>query len=226
MERRCSDYPISKLIQATLADSGLRGGEVAQKLGYRNAAGGFRAVDTWLETGTGNPDVLKRLVNGFGISLEAVNEAIQKTNDVFEAEEARQKAEREERERDTFQPYILIEVFNRVPDGITMLGVTSGIHIRFIYLGSRYAALSEDTWRRVRQKVQDHYAKNGGKIMFFGEISGYRFVPDWDQSWRLSVDGTILQHVPGHFEIPFGVSAGLRGRGRLPVLGSVKLTLI
>ena len=124
MERRCSDYPISKLLQATLAHSGLRGGEVAQKLGYRNAAGGFRAVDTWLETGTGNPDVLKRFVNGFGLSLEAVNEAIQKTNDVFEAEEARQKAEREERERDTFQPYILIEVSNRVPDGITILGVT------------------------------------------------------------------------------------------------------
>jgi hypothetical protein len=212
MERRSSDYPISKLIQSTLANSGLRGGEVAHKLGYRNVTGGLRAVDTWLQTGSGHPDALKRLVKEFGLSIETVNEALKKTNDLFQAEDKLAKAKREKRERERFKPYILIEVFNTIPSsGITILAWT-GVSVRFIYLDSTYAVLSEDTWSRVQQKVRDHYTQNGGKIMFFGAVSGYRFVPDWDQSWLLSVDGTILEHDPSHFEIPFRATVSLKGR--------------
>ena len=219
MERRSSDYPISKLIQAALASSGLRGGELAHKLGYRNVAGGLRALDTWLQTGSGHPDVLKRLMSEFGLSIETVNEAIQKTNDLFDAEERLEKAKREKRERERFQPYVLVEVFNRIPStGITFLA-WGAIRIRFIYLDSSYAVLSEDTWSRVQQKVRDHYIEKGGEILFFGAISGYRFVPDWDQSWMLSVDGSILEHDPGHFDIPFRPTVSLKGRA-LPFVKS------
>jgi hypothetical protein len=217
MERRSSDYPISKFIKAVIAQSELRGAEFMHTLGYRNAASGFRALDQWLDTGAGHPDVLKRLVNAFGVSVESINQAIQETNERFEVESARALAAWETRERARFSPYIHVEVFNTRPtNAITVLALTGGA-VRLIRLHVSYAVVSEDTLSRVQEIVREHYTRNEGKIMFFGEVSGYRFVPDWNQSWRLSVDGTILEHDEKHFVLPFRSGASLR-RDLLPPL--------
>src|ERR1035438_8752274 len=75
MSRCASHYQISQLIFWVFQESGLKRSHFAAGLGYRNITGGLRSLDAWLQTGTGDPLLIERLVQSYEVDLlEAAGE--------------------------------------------------------------------------------------------------------------------------------------------------------
>ena len=59
MSQSASQYPISKVIDRIMNDSGLRRSQFVQSLGYRSVQGGLRRLDEWLQEGHGDSGILE-----------------------------------------------------------------------------------------------------------------------------------------------------------------------
>lgn len=211
MTRRASHYPISLLVLDIFRNSGTKPSAFIHSIGYRNLNGGFRSLDEWLQSGSGNPEFLRRLVEAYGHAEELRN-ALMETAEVkrYEAELAAQETER--RERANFKPYIFVESSLRTPTFIAAAALT-GCSMKFIWLPEDCLGISElDLLMNVQRVVREHYRENTGQCLLFGEITGYRFVHTYDASIRLAIDGNVISREIGHFKIPLSVGVQIGGK--------------
>ena len=75
-----------------------------------------------------------------------------------------------------------------------------GLRMKLLKLPDDWLDLAPDECLVAVQKyVREYYAEKRGECMFFGRITGFRFVHSYDESTRLGIDGHIVAHEPGHF---------------------------
>ena len=206
MIRRTSKYPVSQLISEILHKSGPKPSEFIRSIGYRNVNGGFRALDQWLQTGSGDPNFVGRLVRVYGHAQELQN-ALTETGRMKRREAELAAIERERKERADFKPYIFVESSLQTPTFITAAALV-GCRMKFIRLPDQCLELSDtDQLLEVQDIVRRHYLENSGQCPLFGDITGYRFIQTYDMSIRLDIHGSVIARESGHFRIPLAVSA-------------------
>lgn len=211
MTRRTSKYPTSILICDILNNSGLKPAAFIRAIGYRNVNGGFRALDEWLQTGCGDPTFLRRLVTAYGRPDE-IRDMLIKTAEVKEHEAVLAAQEKKRHERLHFRPYVFVESSLRTPSSITIAGLL-GCRMKFIRLPDYCLEMrDEDQLTAVQDIVRRHYQENHGQCPLFGDITGYHFVNNYDESIRLAAHGSVISREVGHFEIPLHVGVRIGGK--------------
>jgi hypothetical protein len=203
---RCANhYSISGLIYQVLAESGTKRSLFIAGLGYRNIAGGLRSLDRWLQTGTGDPLLIERLVHVHPIDPTIVRRALAETDAQHKAEydEARRQQERWDREH--FRQCVFVETPVGVLQSSFTVAAIVAPSLKFIPVPEGLDTLPEpEQLRIVADVVRRHYTDRQGKLPLFGEIVGYRFVAAYDASIRLDIAGQVIERVAGHFVGPGG----------------------
>jgi hypothetical protein len=101
-------YPISKLLQQILTDSGLRRSQFIQAIGFKNQTKGLKRLDEWLGTGRGHKVCLERIVDRYHPDPAALQSALAETEAIHKHEYQAAVHEHEERERRLFRPFLWV----------------------------------------------------------------------------------------------------------------------
>ena len=88
-----------------------------QSLGYRRVNSALRALDHWLQTGSGDAEVLRRVQRVYGRAQE-VQQARLATEQLHAQERAVAAQEAERHARVRFQPYVYVETSEPRPSFI------------------------------------------------------------------------------------------------------------
>ena len=106
MPRCASHYSISRLIFQVQQESGLKRSTFIAGLGYGNITGGLRSLDRWLDSGTGDPLLIERLVHTHGINPTTVRMALTETEAQHKAEYDDEVRQLGQWDREHFRQYI------------------------------------------------------------------------------------------------------------------------
>src|SRR5580700_10756975 len=92
-------YPISRLLQQILNESGLRRSQFIRAIGFRNETKGLKRLDEWLGTGRGHKVCLERIVNRYHPDPAALQSALAETEAIHHFEYQAALRNHEERQR-------------------------------------------------------------------------------------------------------------------------------
>jgi hypothetical protein len=205
MPRCASHYSISQFIHRVFHESSLKRSRFIAGLGYRNITGGLRSLDRWLQTGTGDPLLIERLIQAHGIDPATVRRALADTEAQHTAEYDEEMRRLEQRDRDRFRQCVFVQTLpGVVQSSFTVAGIVAPA-LKMIRLPEGFIAEPESVQiQYVADLVRQHFAERHGELPLFGEIVGYRFVSAYDESIRLDVAGNVIGRVSGHFVGPGG----------------------
>jgi len=201
-----SQYPISQLIHKIRTDSGLSRHNFALAVGYKNATGGLKTMDSFLRQGSGDPFFIRGVLHRFPERHEEVRAAIAETSRIKKHNATLARIEAEKKARKDFRPYILVETSLTRPTFITAAALC-GFSMRYIHFKEN----RPHTQQEIAETVKGHYERNKGKCMLFGDITGYRFVKTFDESLLMDIEGNVLENKPGYVE---PLSGGLKINGK------------
>lgn len=209
--RTPSDYPISKLISDVFNNSGLRPAAFVLKLGYKNVNNGVAKLDRWIKEGTGTSFFLGQLVQTFGVPADDIRKALKKTKAMAEKEEEAAEQKAEELREKNFVPWIYIETYEKLPRQVCFFALTGG-RSKYIDLSQAFLGMEKErAIRIVSWLVSRHYKKTSGKALFFGPISGYRFVRTFEENILFDSKGRQLEVVQSRFKMPLSFGWSFRG---------------
>lgn len=72
-------YPIAELLLHTIQHSQLSEREFVSVLGYRSTNKGLRKLRSWLDTGAGDGEFLRRVASTYGIRIAEICSALEQT---------------------------------------------------------------------------------------------------------------------------------------------------
>ena len=197
-----SHYPSSQFIASAMHDSGLTRSQFVRALGYLNINGALRSLDRWLQTGIGDPLLFDRIMQHLGLDREGVREVLERTSDVMQAEAEAVRREQEHRHREQFRPFVWVETSERFPQCVTVVAF-SGAIMRYIRLPDDLVTWSDaEQLAFVAEAIRQHDQENRGECIFFGDITGYRFVSHYERSIRLTIAGEVIEEKSGIFRHP------------------------
>jgi hypothetical protein len=205
MSRCASHYQISQLIFSVFQESGLKRSHFAAGLGYRNITGGLRSLDHWLDSGDGDPLLIERLVQSYGVDPTTVRRALAETDAQHNAEYAEAVRRREQWDQEHFRQFVFVETPSGAVQSSFTVAAIAAPSLKFIHVPEAWSALPEpEQLYIVSDLVRQHYADRLGELSLFGSIVGYRFVSAYDESIRFDVGGNVIDRVSGHFVGPGG----------------------
>jgi len=191
-------YTITRIVQQELAIRNWRKSTLVSEMGYQNIAKGLRRLESCLNTGDcSNVFLLSGMRQALEISESQWEEAVAATGRE-RAEEAHIKAvQAEEKYRAHFRPYIFVRTsLSRLRS--IVIAAFIGPRLRHLQLDDALLALPRPIrLARVGDLVREHYRKNNGGCMLFGEIMGYALRYGYDETVVFSTEGSIIEERPG-----------------------------
>jgi hypothetical protein len=199
-----SHYPISTFLLRLLQETGLSRSEFVASLGYRNIERGRRRLDPWIDQGEGFYKILHQIEAAYPNHVERLETALTNTKAVKAAEADGEFLMLCKAQESTFTPFIYAEGESRIPNGITLFGLTGGHEAwTIIKIPQRILDLPLDEQLKGLPELMEAYRRKfEGAVPFFGRLTGFRFVRLLDQ-YRFDPDGNLIEHV----ETPFRLGA-------------------
>ena len=203
MSNRTSHYPISKVIAKIIMNSGYT------PLGYllarrdSSAEAGLPDLESWLEKGEGDESTIAQITSFEPGEAEKLHKAVAETVAMKAAGVDPVAFERETREQekiDRFRPYVHAEGEDRIPNGITIFGLT-GEHARWTTIRIPTAILKlplEEQLAKLPGLMAEFKQQNNGLCPFFGKLVGFKFVR-WNDYFQFDADGQLLERVEEQF---------------------------
>ena len=175
MPRCASHYRISQLIYRAFQESGLKRSHFIARLGYRNITGGLRSFDAWLETGTGDPLLIERLVQSYGIDPSTVRQALAEADAQHKAEYAEAVRRQEQWDQEHFRQFVFVETpSGAVQSSFTVAAIVAPA-LKLISLPDGLIAKPESAQiEYVADLIRTHFNAHGGALSLFGSIIGRR----------------------------------------------------
>lgn len=190
--RSNSAYAIGRLVLREMERQKLSVADLVRRLGYTNISKGCRRIQGLLRTGF-DPILVPELARALCIDQRAVDDALMETDAEIarEHDEARQR--RDDHERETFRPYILVETEGRGRQGL-FAAITFGKlkHIPVPDAVSRMLLDEQIAW--ARRTAVEHFARHGGEVEAFGAISGYVYRRSFEDAIRFNLSGRVTNH--------------------------------
>jgi len=202
MSQGASHYPISQLITRIMTDSGPSRSQFVTSLGYRNIERGLRRLDPWINQGEGFERIIKQIAAAYPGRAEELRQAIAATEAIKVAEADAVFLERCKAEQPTFVPFIHAHGESRIPNGITIFGVTGG-HRRWTTVQIPEAILNlplEEQLQRLPELMKAYLKEYRGACPFFGNVVGFRFVRLLDY-FQFDKEGQFIERVNKPFRL-------------------------
>ena len=205
-----SRTPLGRLIRERMKELGLRRGQLAARLGYRNISKGCRRLEQ-VSSGdlAGKEALLAKLPGALDLPREVVAKAIQETIEEIERAQRAEEERAEARWRADFTPHAIITTERSVPSPIFVVAFFGTDWLKRIDL--EVALPVNAIHRQIQDVIQRRLARWDGQIPCFGAATGY--VINWtpDRAERFDLPGTRLE-VLDRAERVGGGYLGFRGR--------------
>jgi hypothetical protein len=170
-------YPIGRFILDRARALRMGRSDLVRRLGYRNVAGGHRALSTTLLTGIIAPLIAKHLASALEADETVVAAVMNATSQQTSDEASRLRIEREQVYSDLFRPHIQVQTERVVPSPIFIAALLTVARLRIISLPDAVIAAEGDARDRViKTIILDHWRETGGHVPAFGAITGYLLV--------------------------------------------------
>ena len=202
--------PLAHLIQTRMQELGLDREALGFRLGYQNplkAAGRVYALCNGHLTSAKSRAALRRLPEAIEVPSEAVQRALDATEERFAEQERQAEAQRrlarEEEERAwraAFKPHAVIQTERTVPSQITICGLMGGAGPLLIIP----CDLSKPPITFIQQAIAalPRRHEDGRRyVMFFGEALGLIINYSPDRAVRCDLDGNPLEVLPKAYRI-------------------------
>jgi len=212
-------YAIQEYVIKTMREKGLKRSEVAQRLGYTNAAKGCRRLDQLLQNLEYNSCLIKNLHTALDVPRQQVDEKLAETAFELEEERRREEARQEERERRVFVPYLFCQTERRIPGPIFVCAILNAVSMKYVYLPPYYNQRSDREQEEIRVAlVAEKLQKNDGRIPSFGKITCFtlkRFYDDSEEEREVyDLEGNPVPEPPAEARKITRGEASLTHRGR------------
>jgi hypothetical protein len=187
--------PLGAILYATFIESQLKLPEFVAEIGYRNIAKGIRALQSFVNTGTGNHLFLERIqASRFTLDADVLLDALTRTDQQLYAEREEERAKVERELETNFRP-ALYAVPKLDPSAqITLYAITSEFDTSCSPLPSSIGLWpTEKQYEFVQAKIRENYRRNEGRIIFLGPIVSYLYFRVWNEKpMAFSIDGQPL----------------------------------
>lgn len=200
MSQGASNYPITQFITSLMSEYGLSRVGFIRALGYHNPDRGLRRLNLWLETGEGYDRILDQIAAVYPGHSEQLQKAVAETSKAKRAEVEAAFLERCKAEESTFIPFIHVDGESRIPNGITVFGISGG-HARWTTIRIPEGVLRlplEGQLVRLPRLMAAYQRKYNASCPFFGKLTGFKFVRLLDY-FQFDSEGNFV----GHVEKPF-----------------------
>ncbi|HVJ06959.1 MAG TPA: hypothetical protein VM554_01105 [Acidisarcina sp.] len=181
-----SDQLVSKLVAQIVSDSGLKRSAFVQTLGYKNLTKGSRNLDRLLHGNLNDQWCLKRVQEVYGRRKEFEKAFLEAAR--IEKEQRKEEAH-DRLAHEHFEPYIYVNHSLNTPTSITAAAF-SGARWRYLDIPQHVRERSEEAqlgW--VSWRVRRHFKESRGKLLLFGDITGYEWVTYPDARVSLDIRG-------------------------------------
>jgi hypothetical protein len=170
-------YPLGRFILNHARALGVSRTDLVRRLGYRDIAGGHRALSTTLLTGVVAPQIADHLVSALEADETLVAAVVCATRLQRDDEASRLRIEREQVYSESFRPHIQVKTERTVPSPIFIAALLTVARLRIIRLPDEAIAAEGETRDRiVKSIILDHWRETGGDVPAFGAITGYVLV--------------------------------------------------
>jgi hypothetical protein len=177
-----SPFAIGRLILHEMDRQQLSRVDLVRRFGFANIAKGLRRLDRLLETGF-EPSLMSKIAGALYIDQQTVDHAIIETD----AELARERDDAcqrdDDRERQNFRPYILVQT-----EGFSWAGLFAAVQYerlkRIPVPANILDKLLADQIAWVSRTIAAHFVQSGGRLDAFGPIAGYHYRRTFDDAIR------------------------------------------
>jgi hypothetical protein len=200
MSQGVSHYPISLFLNDLVGRYGPSRPEFIQALGYRNLERGLNRLNPWLESGDGFERVLRQIRIKFPEVAAGLDESLQATKAVKDAERQKAFYETCQSQRATFKPFIHVLGEVTVPNGICVFGLTGG-HERWTTIKVVPSVLAlplDELLAYLPELMRGYLVEYGGNCPFFGKVTGFLYVRCMDY-FQFNREGQFIEHVEKPF---------------------------
>jgi len=188
-------FEISKLINHVIGGDRNRKLKVVAKLGFENDLfNGCRRLDNLVNTGECTEYLRNKLPEALGLDPELVSKAFKDTKRDLEERKQKILEQREKYERKTFLPHLWVE--HSMDEPIDLLTV-SKLGIEQWKLIELDEDIKEQSWEdqvaTVQKAILKHQWSQISKDDMFGEITGYVYYQNYDDTFLFDVDGQLFE---------------------------------
>ena len=200
MPEGASHYPISRFLLRLLEETGFTRTEFVLSLGYRNVERGRRRLDAWIDEGTGFDKIIGQIAKAYPNHADRLQNALTNTKALKATERYADFFDCCKAQESTFVPYIHVEGECRIPNGITLFGLTGGHEVwTTIKVPKRILDLPVEEQLAALPELMDGYLrKYNGACPFFGKVTAFKFVRLLDY-YQFDADTRLLEHVEEPF---------------------------
>jgi hypothetical protein len=188
-------YPLGRFILNHARALGMSRTDLVRRLGYRDTAGGHKALSATLLSGVVASQIADHLVSALEADETLVAAVVFATRLQRDDEASRLRIEREQVYSKSFRPHLQVQTERTVPSPIFIAALLTVARLRIIRLPDEAIAAEGETRDRiVKSIILDHCRENRGQVPAFGGITGY-----------------ILVLIAGYSGVDFGVRYDVTG---------------
>lgn len=200
MSQSASHYPISQAISSLMDEYCFTRVGLVHALGDEDVDCGLRHLASSLERGEGYDGIIARIAAVYPAHAEKLQKAVAETLKVKAAETEAVLVERSK----AFVPFIHAEGECRIPNGITIFGITGG-HEAWTTITIPKAVLKlpvEEQLARLPKLMAAYRRRYNEAVPFFGKLTGFKFVRCFDY-FRFDRDGNFVERVEESFRLGY-----------------------
>jgi hypothetical protein len=167
-------YPMGRFILDRARALRITRSDFVRRLGYRDLAGGHRALSTTLLTGVVASQIADHLVSALEADETLVAAVVYATSLQRDDEASRLRIEREQVYSKSFRAHIQVQTERRIPSPIFIAALLTVARLRIIRLPDEAIAAEGETRDRiVKSIILDHWGESGGHVPAFGGVTWY-----------------------------------------------------
>lgn len=172
---RINMYPISAFVKKHMKKKGLSREELASRMGYQNITKGVEKIDLLIEEGSYNRFIYLNLATALDVNPLVARKLFKLTDKL------KRNSERE-RLRAGFTPHLLVLNENESPAKSSLVEIFGYERLKKIKLPPNIVTLStEEQLKLIRETIRKHFKELAGKTAFFGKITGYKYMKDFEE---------------------------------------------
>jgi hypothetical protein len=197
IQARCGEsrYPIGRFILDRARALGMSRSDLVRRLGYRDIAGGHKALSTALLSGVVPPQIATHLASAVEADDTLVRAVITATMGQKRDEAGRSRIKSEQGYMDSFRPHLQVQTEQIRPSPIFVAALLTVARLRIIRLPDEASPAEDETRDRiVKRVIIDHWGETGGRVPAFGAITGY-----------------VMVVIPGYGAFDFGLPYSVTG---------------
>lgn len=189
-------YPIAQVISNLMDEYGFSRVEFVQALGYRDVERGLRRLSSWMDCGEGYDRILTEIAAAYPNQADRLQTALMNTAAIKTAEADAASLEYCKAEEGKFVPFIHAEGESRVPNGITIFGISGG-HRRWTTIEIPPAILElplAEQLEALPELMTEYRRLYNGCCPFFGKLVGFKFVRLVDY-FQFDAEGQFVERI-------------------------------